>query len=383
MSTEHSSSSRGFRVVFDRLTRYCLLEIGVPAVLAMLVIGFLGVANELRERRAVLPLDLINGWDMARLVLYFSPTLIVYLIPIAYMMGILLAFGKLAQNNEITAMKAAGIPLKRLVIPVVTVGALLSGVTFFLQDRVQPNALSRANQLLFVELPQRLTLDVLPVGVMNEFSGGVRVFFKERDAHNKQLRDIVVIKPQGGRDMFYYAETAQFEESGETAQLILGKCHIVKQQPGDDVTTQFSENVTVTLTSPRLRPAPARHKAMTIQELVTQEKQSTKDYASFKSKSNAEELRTIRTEISERITLPLACLAVALAAAPLAVRAPRSGRSYSFAIGIVLLGGYYLLRILLEAKSVHPLEDYVIRGLVPNVVLCVVGLWALWRVDRV
>ena len=74
---------------------------------------------------------------------------------------------------------------------------------------------------------------------------------------------------------------------------------------------------------------------------------------------------------------------VAILFAPLAVRAPRSGRSYSFAIGIALLGGYYLLRILLEAKSVHPLEDYIIRGLVPNVVLCLVGLWALWRVDRV
>ena len=60
-----------------------------------------------------------------------------------------------------------------------------------------------------------------------------------------------------------------------------------------------------------------------------------------------------------------------------------SPAAHPIAIGIALLGGYYLLRILLEAKSVHPLEDYIIRGLVPNVVLCLVGLWALWRVDRV
>ena len=122
---------------------------------------------------------------------------------------------------------------------------------------------------------------------------------------------------------------------------------------------------------------------MTIRELIEQEKKSAAQYASSKSKRNAEDLRTTRTEISDRITLPFACLAIGLAAAPLAVRAPRSGRSYSFAIGIALLGGYYLLRILLEANSVHPLEDYVVRGLAPNAVLGLIGLWALWRVDRV
>ena len=378
----HRNDARGFRVLFDRLTRYCLLEITVPAVLAMLIIGFVGVANELRERRAALPLEFISGWDMARLVFYFSPTLIAYLIPIAFMMGILLAFGKLSQNNEITAMKAAGIPLKRLVAPVVIVGALLSVGTFFLQDRVQPKALERANRLLFVELPQRITLDVLPVGVMNEL-GGFRVYFKGRDTESKLLRDIVVVLPQSGRDMIYYAETAQFDGSGDGARLVLRNCQIVKPQPGDNVATQTAAEQIVPLASPMLRPAPAGHKAMTIAELVEQEKKSAQHYASFKTKQNAEELRTTRTEISERITLPLACLAVSLAAAPLAVRAPRSGRSYSFAIGIALLGGYYLLRILFEAKSVHPLEDYIIRGLVPNLALALIGLWALWRVDRV
>ncbi|MBM3290693.1 MAG: LptF/LptG family permease [Candidatus Hydrogenedentes bacterium] len=132
-----------------------------------------------------------------------------------------------------------------------------------------------------------------------------------------------------------------------------------------------------------LRPPPARHKAMTMPELFAEEQKSEQRYASFKSKQNAEGLRTVRTEISDRITLPLACLAVSLAAAPLAVRAPRSGRSYAFAIGIALLGSYYLLRILLEAKSVHPLEGYLLRGLAPNLALGAIGLWALWRVDRV
>ncbi|MCC6794664.1 MAG: LptF/LptG family permease [Candidatus Hydrogenedentes bacterium] len=386
--TTNSTGSRGFRVLFDKLTRYCLSEIAVPAILAMLIIGFVGVANELRERREPLNqfLDYISGWEMARLVLYFSPTLVAYLIPVAFMMGILLAFGRLAQNNEITAMKAAGIPLKRLVLPVVIVGALLSVLTFFLQDRVQPQAIARANKLIFEELPQRVTLDVLPVGVMKEF-GGVRVYFNDRDPATKLLRDIVVIQEQSGRNTIYRAETAQFvnaSEDGGEAKLVLRKCRVVRPLPGGDKTDQTSEEVTVSLAPSLPLRGAARHKALTVPELIQEEKRATESYKHAGNKRNAaENLRTIRTEISDRITLPLACLAVSLAAAPLAVRAPRSGRSYSFAIGIALLGGYYLLRILLEAKSVHPLEDYIVRGLVPNIALCLVGLWALWRVDRV
>lgn len=384
----NTPSPRALRVVFDRLTRYCLSEIAVPAILAMLIIGFIGVANELRERRGPLSdvLDYISGWEMARLILYFSPTLVAYLIPIAFMMGILLAFGRLAQNNEITAMKAAGIPLKRLVIPVVLVGALLSAVTFVLQDRVQPQAIARANQLIFNELPQRVTLDVLPVGVMKEI-GGVRVYFEDRDIATRTLKEIVVIQQRDGRNIIYRAETAQFEKAtveGGESRLVLRKCRVISPAPGDDKTDQTSDEVTVTLAPAMFSKAPGGHRSMTMPELIEEEKRATANFKNAGNNRNAREnLRTLRTEISDRITLPLACLAVSLAAAPLAVRAPRSGRSYSFAIGIALLGGYYLLRILLEAKSVHPLEDYIIRGLAPNIVLCIVGLWALWRVDRV
>ncbi len=382
----NTTSPRGFRVVFDRLTRYCLSEIAVPAFLAMLIIGFVGVANELRERRVPLKksLDYISGWEMAQLVVYFSPTLIAYLVPVAFMMGILLAFGRLAQNNEITAMKAAGIPLKRLVVPVVMVGALLSVVTFFLHDRVQPQAIARANKLIFEELPERVTLDVLPVGVMTDF-GGVRVYFKDRDTATKTLRDIVVIQQQEGRNKIYRAESAHFEQgaSGKSSRLTLKNCQEVRSQTGDGKFITTYDEISISLSPPDLLRATGKHKAMTIPELLSEEKRATQNHKRAPTKMTSENLRTVRTEISDRITLPLACLAVSLAAAPLAVRAPRSGRSFSFAIGIALLGGYYLLRILLEAKSVHPLEDYIIRGLVPNVVLCVIGLWALWRVDRV
>jgi len=76
-------------------------------------------------------------------------------------------------------------------------------------------------------------------------------------------------------------------------------------------------------------------------------------------------------------------LAVSFAAAPLAARALRSGRSYGFAIGFCLLFVYFLLTKLLEPNSLKPLWQVLLRSSTPNIVLCAVGCWAIWRVDRV
>ena len=89
------------------------------------------------------------------------------------------------------------------------------------------------------------------------------------------------------------------------------------------------------------------------------------------------------SETSERFGLSLACLAVSLAAAPLAVRFPTSGRSFSFALGFSLALLYYVVNILLEPRSLVSMPETILCAMAPNIVLGVLGLWALWRVDRV
>lgn len=364
------------------LTRYVLWEIAGPAALAVVVIGFLGIAQELQERSAVLPLTYVTWWDIARLVVFFSPALIVFIVPITYMMGILLAFGRLAQHNEITAMKASGIPLKRLVFPVAVVGALLSVGCFYLQDRVQPQAYKKATDLLYSELPQRITLNILPAGVMNQI-GGVRVYFQSRDKESKTLLDIVVVVPEGGRDVMYYADGAQFIESSEGARLVLRNGYRVEPSKDGDIRAFDFAEAEVPLRAAIRRAPPGLRNAMTLRELLVAEKVAAERFKRYPSRSSDENLRKVRWDIGERFSLPFACLAVSFAAAPLAVRAPRAGRSYSFAIGFLLVAIFYLLRLVLEPSSVRSLATTVGLSMVPDVVLCAIGLWATWRVDRV
>ena len=82
------------------LTRYILAEVAAPTALSLLVIGFLAISSKLREKiRDVDDLGFLTAIDIAQLLLCFLPTLVTIVIPVAYMMGVLMAFGQLSQRN--------------------------------------------------------------------------------------------------------------------------------------------------------------------------------------------------------------------------------------------------------------------------------------------
>ncbi|MCP4646042.1 MAG: YjgP/YjgQ family permease [bacterium] len=365
------------------LSRYTLKEVAVPAFLSLAVVGFLAVAVELREKLKDIPIEHLTGSDVGRLLLYFLPTLVVFVIPITYMMGILLGFGRLSQNNEITAMKAAGIPLKKVVVPVIALGALLSLGTFYLQDRVQPMAMQRAKNLIFKELPLRVTVDMLPTGRMHQF-GDWRVYIQRRDPETRTLYGVEILQPNSdGTLNAYWAKSARLIEENGQSILSIPEGHMIKPQGDSNVFWNRLENAGLKV--PEIAPQKVRsaRQTLTLSQLFAEEGNLEVKYASHKARNIKQELRKVRWEIAERFSLPLSCLAVSLLAAPLAVRGSRGGRSYSFAIGFGIILFYQVLRLLLEPGSLHPLSYNLIVGLLPNILLGLAGMWALWRVDRV
>lgn len=365
------------------ISRYLLREVAVPAALALAVISFVAVANELRERVEDLPIAYVTFWDMSRLTLFFLPTLITYIVPITYMMGILMAFGRLAQTNEITAMRAAGISLKRLVLPVIVGGGVLSAACFLLHDRVQPWALSRANDLIYRELWLRRTLEALPAGVMHSFEDW-RVYIGRKDLQTNTLHNIDIFVPQEeGGAWVYYAESARIVKDGPQTAIELNNGHVILPEEGGDIVRGTFDQIRRVVPEPSPRKIRSARRTLSLVRLLVHDREVSRAYRAAPSDDRKQELRKTRSEISERISLPLACLAVSLLAAPLGIRARGTGRSYTFAIGSGIFLTYYVIKLVMEPRGLHPLAVVVLRDLTANAVLGLAGLWFLWRVDRV
>lgn len=356
-----------------------LKQIAVPGVLATFVIAFLAAAEAIRGREEELPPEIITPFDILRVALYSLPALISLIVSVTYMFGVLMAFGRLAQQNELTAMRAAGISLKRVVLPVILVGAMLSVACFIVQDRVQPWAVKRVFELVYTELPLRATLDALPPGEMHKY-GGWRVYFGDRNKATHELQDLMIVRPEeAGSSTVFYANRAKVRrtEGGQIIDLYDG--HFI---PPDNNRLEFEtmEVALPSLTSKRVRNA---REARSLVELFAEEQRLEHEVMDLGAMREYDKLRSERREIGIRFALPFACLAVTFAAAPLGARARRGGRSYTFAsgFGIVLL--YYILYVLTDPPLVLPLWLTMLLAVVPNVVLIVLGSIFLWRVDRV
>lgn len=80
-------------------------------------------------------------------LLNLTPSMLYQLTPLAVLVGVLVTFGVLNRNSEFVAMKAAGISLYRLVIPIVCIGAVLALSLFLFEEYYLPQANRRQENL--------------------------------------------------------------------------------------------------------------------------------------------------------------------------------------------------------------------------------------------
>lgn len=365
------------------LDRYLLRQTFVPSLLALAVITFVGIANELRERTAELPLEYITAGDLVQLGLLFVPALVAYVVPVTFMFGILMAFGRLSHQNELVAMTTAGVSLRRTVAPVLALGLALSAFCFVVQDRVQPWALHRVQDMLFTRLPLRVTVEALTPGVMHDFRGW-RVYHMGKDPENGRLQGLKILTPEaGGRATIYYAEEAEVIATEDGNALRMYNGHVILPQDGGRIgRITFTSQV---LSLPRFSggASPNAWWAAPLERLLAAEKEFTQKTAAGGTMRDRDHLRRVRQEISDRLALSLACLAVGCVAAPLGARARSGGRSFTFSAGLGVFLVYYVLWMMLQPRSLGSLAETIARGMAPNLLLGAAGAWLLWRLDRV
>ncbi len=122
------------------LSRYVLRQFLSPLGLSFLSFLAIFVVVDLADRLSAF---LDRGVDVRTILLYYTwyiPYISVLVLPMAMLLASLFCIGELARHQELTAMKAAGISLYRIVLPVQALALLVSVGAFFLADRVMPEA---------------------------------------------------------------------------------------------------------------------------------------------------------------------------------------------------------------------------------------------------
>src|SRR5271169_5602356 len=130
------------------LRNYILTECLQPFTLSISVLTSVFLLGYLPQLANKVINDGVSLAAMSQVFLYYIPILLGYTLPIACLVTVILAFGHMSSENEILAMRASGIHLRRLLVPLVVVGIALSLVVYILNDRIIPNAYDAQTHIL-------------------------------------------------------------------------------------------------------------------------------------------------------------------------------------------------------------------------------------------
>ena len=126
--------------MIKRMDRYLLGEMVLPFVGGILLIVVMLVGNTLFPLIEDIVKNGIPPLIVARLIVFNIPILIPLTLPPGVALASAWAVNRLARDSEITAIRMAGVPLRRLFLPIIVVGLLASLASFLVGDRVVPPA---------------------------------------------------------------------------------------------------------------------------------------------------------------------------------------------------------------------------------------------------
>ena len=136
---------------------------------------------------------------IAELLLYAAATVVPMALPIAVLFASIMTMGNFGEKYELVAIKAGGISLRRIMMPMAFVCLLMSGVAFYFANNVLPVAMFRYRSTLYDIQRKKPAISIRPSEYYSDIDGYViRVDRKSKDG--RTLYDIIIYDHSEGLD---------------------------------------------------------------------------------------------------------------------------------------------------------------------------------------
>ncbi len=227
------------------LVRYVLKEHVAPFLMALFVITFLFVIDFLVN---ILDSVLSKGLPMGTVLEIFALNLAWMLslsIPMAVLVACLMAFGRLSGDQEITAIKAAGIPPFTIMRPVLLVAVLGTELLILFNNWILPEANHRSVELMSAVSRKKPHAFIDAGHLVTQFPG-VQLWVNRIDPTSGTLYGIEIFETDtkgAPRIVFADSATMDYVDHGATLMLRLrsGENHMVDEKdPGNYFRIRFS-----------------------------------------------------------------------------------------------------------------------------------------------
>lgn len=135
--------------MFKILDRHLIKTFFSPFVLIFSVLFFIFIVNIVWIQMAQLTGKGLSIWQIFKLLFYMGVSVISLVMPLTILLASIMTFGEIGEKYELAAMKAAGIPLSRIMRPLFFVVLTLSGILFYFSNYSIPDFQRKARNMLY------------------------------------------------------------------------------------------------------------------------------------------------------------------------------------------------------------------------------------------
>jgi len=319
------------------LYTYLACEILAPFFASLLILTTILFLGRLAPMFDVI-LDFgVNLPDFIRFCAYLLPNMLLFILPMAAMIGVIIGFGRMVTDNEIIAMKAGGIGLYRMLPPVLLFAVATAGATALVSTSLIPAGNTATKQILF-----RLAKEKIDNGLkekqFSESLGEMVIYVDRVDPESHELHGMYVADMRNPKTpITIIARSGKLQAHMETMEIQLemndGTLH---RAPDDRSQTIFFKryHLKVPLKEPKAVQGATtggiNKGRLGQQELIAKAEQLRAD-----SKVAA----SLLTEYHKRLAMPVGCFILSLLGLPLALFT-RHGRK---PLGLPLGLGFFII----------------------------------------
>lgn len=312
--------------------------------------------------------------------LWQLPQIVITVVPMAMLLGVLLALQRLSGESEITALQAGGVGLARAVAPFLIVGFAVSVVALALQENVVPYANDSATYLR-----EQAIKHVGPFGggnhtVTTSIPGGGRqvTFFSGYDPASQSLLEVTVIKYDAANhpQLIVFAHRAKYEIPNWS---FTDAREYSFSANGDDVNVQRVP----------VQYVDVGEKPNQIQQTITNKNREEMSRSELRDvissgQLSPQETRAFQTSYEEKLARPFASFVFTLIAVPFGLRPPRGGGGIGlgFGLAVAIVFVYFVIASVVSAITTSLPGGYAVSAVgawTPNALFTGIGAYMLRR----
>lgn len=341
----------------------------------------------------------INFFFIGEFFIYSIPYLLAYAIPMSFLTANLLVFGQLSAENEITALKASGINIFRIILAPIILSLILTGVCIFINDVLLPYChfeLRKLKYQISTESPEAL----LEAGVLIDYFDDYLIYIDEIEGKNMSKVSI----QQSTKDeptRFIKAESGTFSVSPEKKAIVLKLNNVIVEQQSKEKPTGKDNEGVPNFIHAQMGMVPVelklddedaisgrrkytkRLKDYSIRELknmIGEKKVEMKDSGPYERNEARKEISKMLTEINTRLSLAFSCLGLLFIGVSLGIRTHRSEKTVGIPISLTLFAIHYGFTLFGKALEKKPVFHPEIIVWLPDICLGILGLYLIYKI---